>query len=197
MARGASKPNGVRPNRHGVHINGDGEVPPPSTLAAQIVQKQTRSAATQRQPQTAEDTTLANLLHEMLYNPAAAQETDANVNVQLVNVVAEAGLGPLAIDDPFAQLDMLLPQARDSIAVIDKTIRRQPELLFTPVVDDGPQLLLPLCARLSAVCGRPRCESLSIPSFLDGCVRVLIASTELWQNARALQETCQDIVDGE
>ncbi|TKA23330.1 hypothetical protein B0A50_07538 [Salinomyces thailandicus] len=144
MARGASKPNGVRPNRHGVHINGDGEVPPPSTLAAQIVQKQTRSAATQRQPQTAEDTTLANLLHEMLYNPAAAQETDANVNVQLVNVVAEAGLGPLAIDDPFAQLDMLLPQARDSIAVIDKTIRRQPELLFTPVVDDGPQLLLPL-----------------------------------------------------
>lgn len=189
MARGASQ----RPN--GVHINGGG--PPPSTLAAQIVQNQRAPAATQRQQQDGEDPTLANLLHEMLHNPAAAQETSVAVNVQLVNVVAEAGLAPLAFDDPFASLDTLIPQAKDSISVIEKTVRRQPELLFTHSSEDGPQLALPLLARLIAVCGRPRCENLPAAALLDSFIRCLTASNELWQTARVLQQIFQETVDGE
>ena len=187
MARGASQQNGV-------HING--EVPPPSTLAAQIVQNQARPGNSQQPQQNGDSNTLSGLLHEMLHNPAAAQETNVAVNVQLVNVVAEAGLGPLASEDPFAQLDYLLAQARDSIAVIDKTVSRQPEVLFSPISNDGPQLLLPLLTRLVAVCGRPQCSDLPIATFLDGLIRLLIASTEIWQQARLLQQICQDIVDG-
>ncbi|KAI7526987.1 hypothetical protein KC331_g16625 [Hortaea werneckii] len=186
MARGASQQNGV-------HING--ELPPPSTLAAQIVQNQARPGNTQQPQQNGDSNTLSGLLHEMLHNPAAAQETNVAVNVQLVNVVAEAGLGPLASEDPFAQLDHLLAQARDSIAVIEKTVSRQPEVLFTPVSNDGPQLLLPLLTRLVAICWRPQCSDLPAAPFLNGLIRVLIASTEIWQQARLLQQICQDIVD--
>ncbi|GAB1729612.1 hypothetical protein NU195Hw_Modified_171t1 [Hortaea werneckii] len=186
MARVASQQNGV-------HING--EVPPPSTLAAQIVQNQARPSNTQQPAQNGDGNTLSGLLHEMLHNPAAAQETNVSVNVQLVNVVAEAGLGPLASEDPFAQLDHLLAQARDSIAVIEKTVNRQPEVLFTPISNDGPQLLLPLLTRLVAICGRPQCSDMPAATFLDGLIRVLIASTEIWQQARLLQQICQDIVD--
>ncbi|KAI7532015.1 hypothetical protein KC331_g13797, partial [Hortaea werneckii] len=186
MARGASQQNGV-------HIYG--EVPPPSTLAAQIVQNQARPGNTQQPQHNGDSNTLSGLLHEMLHNPAAAQETNVAVNVQLVNVVAEAGLGPLASEDPFAQLDHLLAQAKDSIAVIEKTVSRQPEVLFTPVSNDGPQLLLPLLTRTVAICGRPQCSDLPAATFLDGLIRVLIASTEIWQQAKLLQQICQDIVD--
>jgi len=185
MARHMTETNGVL-------TNGDA-MPPPSTLAAQIVQNQTRPAAPQ---QNGQDATLAQLLHEMLYNPATVQETNPAVNVQLVSVVVEAGLGPLASDNPFAQFDVLIPQAKDSITVVEKTVKRQPHLLLTPISEDGPQLALPLLARLIAVCGRPKCQDLPIPALIDSLIKTLSASAEVWQSAKTLQQVIQDMVDG-
>ena len=120
MARGV-------PITNGVHKNGDG--PPPSTLAAQIVQNQYRAA-----PQkNGEAATFAQLLREILHDHAATPETNVQVNVKLISVVAEAGLAPLADDNPFPQWDSLIAQAIDSIAVIQATIRRQPEVLFSTI----------------------------------------------------------------
>lgn len=179
------------PPANDAQVNSDG--PPPSTLAAQIVQNQTRPAAPQ---QNGEAATFAQLLHEILNNPAAAQESDVRVNIQLVSVVTEAGLAPLALNNPFAQWDVIIPQANDSLAVIEKTVKRQPEILFTPVSEDGPQLALPLLARLVALCGKPQCDRLPIARLLGCLLDALTASAELWESAKTLQLVCQDLVDG-
>lgn len=184
MARRISPANGMREN---------GEAPPPSTLAAQIVQNRTRPVATQKNGQTA---TFSELLHEILHNHAAAVETDVATNVKLVNVVAEAGLAPLANQDPFLQSDVLIPLAIDSIAVIEATVKRQPGVLFTPIIQDGQQPLLPLLARLFAVCGRPRCEILPISSLLDSMLQALDTSLDLWPNAHTMRQILQDCVLG-
>ena len=176
---------------NGVHANGN--IPPPSTLAAQIVHNQTRQPAPQQNVETA---TFSQLLHEILYNHVATPETDVNVNVKLVNVVAEAGLATLADGNPFAQWDSLITQATDSVSVIKATIKRQPEVLFTSITADGPQLILPLLARLAAVCGRQRCENLAITSLLNSILRDLNASIDLWQYAQTVRQVVQDCIDG-
>ena len=58
-------------------------------------------------------------MQELLYDNTAPLETNLGVNVQLIDVVAEACLAPLATDNPFAVWDELIPTAVDSIAVIE------------------------------------------------------------------------------
>ncbi|KAK3113954.1 serine/threonine-protein kinase M1, partial [Teratosphaeriaceae sp. CCFEE 6253] len=169
----------------------NGDAPPPSTLAAQIVQKQTRPAP----QQNGSDVQLQDLLHEMLHNPNAVQETSVSVNVKLIHVVAEAGLAPLGQNDPFGPSEHLLQEAKDSIAVIEKTIKRQPELLLTPTSPDGPQLALLLLCRLASVCGRPKCEDLPVAQLLDTAIRTLNASVDLWRDAATLQQLVQDTIN--
>ena len=181
------------PTANGVHLNGDVYAQPPSTLAAQIVHHQTRPVAPQ---QDGENNAFPKLLNAILNDPAAAQETDLKVNIQLIDVVAEAGLAPLALDNPFAQLDVLIPQAHDSLAVIEKTIKRQPELLLTPVAENGPPLALPLFARLIAICGKPKCHELAVGRLLDTMLRAMEASGEFWHSTVTLQVVLQDVVDG-
>ena len=184
MARGASLTNGV-------YVNGD--APPPSTLAAQIVQNQSRYPAPQV---NGNDPTFPELLHEILYNHAATPETDVNVNVQLISVVGAAGLAPLTESNPFAQWDALIAQATDSITVIQKTVVRQPEVLFTATSRDGPQLLLSLFARLAAICGRPKCEDIPVLDLLHSIVQVLWSNIDLWSYAQIVQHVIQDCVQG-
>lgn len=174
------------PAPHGAQTNGN-NVPPPSTLAAQIVQNQTT---------TNETATFAQLLNEILHNRAAVQETDIDVNVQLVGVVLEAGLAPLAQDNPFAQWDVLVPQAIDSMTVIVQTISRQPEILFAKSSEDGPQLSLSLLARMLAVCGRPKCQEIPIARVLDSLLNALQSSLNFCKAAETLQQICQACVEG-
>lgn len=175
------------------------EAPPPSTLAAQIVQNQTVARASQQQQQHqqgGEKATFSGLLHEILHNPAATPETDLSVNVQLISVVVEAGLSVLARDDPFAQFDVLVPQAEDSLSVVQATIVRQPEVLLAPISADGPPLLLWLVARLVALCGRPRCEGLKIAGMVDAAIRALEKSGKLWRSAEDVKALVRDCVNG-
>lgn len=185
MARRIPTVNGAREN---------GDAPPPSTLAAQIVQNQARLPATQTRG--GEAPTFSQLLHEILHNHAAAIETDVATNVKLINVVAEAGLAPLADQSPFAQSDVPIQQAIESIAVIEATIKRQPEVLFTSITQDGQRPLLPLLASLFAVCGRQRCEDLRIGRLLDSTLQALDASLDLWQHAQTVRQILQDCVSG-
>lgn len=179
------------PTINGVHTNGD--APPPSTLAAQIVQNQTRPPVSQQNGQAA---TFAGLLNEILHNDTAAPETDIDVNVKLVNVVAEVGLAPLVDGNPFAQWDELILQATDSIAVIESTIKRQPEVLFTAINQDGQQLFLPLLTRLASVCGRDRCDTLPIVNLLDCALSTLEASIEFWQDVLVVRQVLEDCASG-
>ena len=195
MARRTS--SAARPHLNGTHANGarthtNGDLPPPSTLAAQIVQNQARNEASQ---QNGEKATFAGLLREILHS-GATPETDIQVNVQLITVVVEAGLTVLTRDDPFAQWDILLPQAVDSIAVVQATIVRQPDVLQTPISADGPQLLLWLLARLIAVCGKQKGQDLPIPGLLNAAFASFERSTKLWKSAPLLRSLIRDCVDG-
>lgn len=195
MARRPS--SAARPQTNSSHVNGvrphtNGELPPPSTLAAQIVQNQARNEASQH---NGEKTTFAGLLQEILHS-GATPETDIQVNVQLITVVVEAGLTVLTRDDPFAQWDVLLPQALDSIAVVQATILRQPGVLLTPISSEGPQLLLWLLARLLAVCGKRKCQDLPIAALMNAAISSFDRSTKLWKFASLLRELVRDCVDG-
>ena len=172
--------------------NGDGQ-PPPSTLAAQIVQNQTRPPTGQHPP--GEKATFAQLLHELLNNPAAAPETDIEVNVKLISVLAEAGLAPLLDGNPFADWDTLLTQAIDSLTVIEATIGRQPAILFESTSVGGPQLFLSLLASIAALSGHPKCNDLPIIRLLSATLGVLKASLDLWQYVHTLREALQDCVE--
>lgn len=187
----------ARPYVNGLHVNGarihtNGDLPPPSTLAAQIVQNQARHDASQ---QNGEKATFAGLLQEILHS-GAAPETDIHVNVQLITVVVEAGLTVLTRDDPFAQWGVLLPQAVDSIAVVQATVVRQPEVLLTPISSEGPQLLFWLLAKLIAVCGKQKCQFLPIPGLLNAAIASFERSTKLWKSAPLLRSLIRDCVDG-
>ena len=178
---------------NGAQINTD--APPPSTLAAQLVQNQARINV--GPPQSGEAATFTQLLQEILADSNVAPETDVNVNIQLICVVAEAGLAPLAQDVPSNRFDELITQAKDSIAVIESTIKRQPEVLFTQVGEDGPQLLLSLLAHLVALCGKHGCHDLPIPSLFDTAVSAVMKSANLWHMVNVLKQALWDILNGE
>lgn len=173
------------------HNNGD--EPPPSTYAAQLVQNQTRHAASQQPGETAP---FAQLLHEILHDQNAAQELDVNVNAQLIAVVTELGLAPVNTENPFADQELLLSQAADSLAVIETTVKRQPGVLLLQIAPDGPQLLLSLLAALIALCGRPKCEKLPIGTLLASATVAFECSIDSWQYARTLREVVRECVDG-
>lgn len=182
---------------NGVHMNGD-SVPPASTLAAQIVQNQTRNAASQQvqAPSQGPAPSFQDLLQEILHNQAAAQETDINVNAQLVSVLIQGCLSPLTSaesQNPFVDGSELLDQAANSIAVIGITIKRQPDVLLTQLSQDGPLLLLDLLAALIPLCGRPKCD---VKGLLSSAIAAFKASIHLWQQARMVQEVVQECVDG-
>ncbi|CAK3819966.1 kinase rad3 [Lecanosticta acicola] len=171
------------------HVNGDA---PPSTLAAQLVQQQSRQDASQHLGGVA---TFQELLHEILHNDSAVQETDVNVNVQLISVVTQMGLEPITKDNPFSNWDVLIPQAVNSIAVIEKTIVRQPDVLLAQAAQDGPQIFLTLLTTLLAACGPPKCRELPIPRLLSSALAALSKSSHLWQQALVLQEVIRECVD--
>lgn len=176
---------------HHHHTNGD-NAPPPSTLAAQIVQNQTTTKASQ---QSGEKATFAGLLHEILHNPSATPETDIGVNVQLISVVVEAGLSVLTRDDPFAQLDVLLPQAADSLAVVEATIVRQADVLFAHISQDGPPLTIWLLARLLPLCSRPKCGELNVSGLINSAISAA-SKSKLWRSAAVMQELVRECVNG-
>lgn len=197
MARQTHSQASSHPQTNGVgdSFQRTGDVPPTSTLAAQIVQNQNRHTTTQK-PSSSQNVSFEQLLREILHNDAAPPETDVDVNVQLISVVAEAGLGPLTTNDPFARKDSLLRQASDSLAVIRATVSRQPEVLLTPVSSQGPPLFFPLVSRVLACCGKDAVGVLNWPEMLGSFVDALWKSTLLWRYADVVRTIYRECIDG-
>ena len=178
--------------------NGD-YVPPPSTLAAQLVRDH---AGTSNNPTTTNISgTFGRLLHEILNN-SDVPETDPEVNFKLIRVVAEAGLDVLAQDNPFAQWDILLPQAGDSLKVIESTIKRQPEVLFYDFeapTNGRPslRLLLWLFPKLLCLTAHPQCSTLGplLSRLLASIIDSLANMIAWWQHAKAVVVMYFDCLD--
>lgn len=106
------------------------EDPPPSTLAAQIVDGLTkRKEHSKHQDQES----FRQLLREILDvddEHSDSVETNVEVNHKIIYVVVRSGIEVLFQDDPFNKIDDLLQQGLSSLAVIRLTIQRSPEVLF-------------------------------------------------------------------
>lgn len=127
----------------------NGENPPASTVAAQIVENLTQGNYPARQP---DKDKLQRLLQEIL-NPdddgddgSDKIETNIDVNCRLIYVVVRAGLESLSNKDNFENPDELHKQAIASLSVVELTVRRSPGVLFSTLhgQESYPQQVGPL-----------------------------------------------------
>ena len=107
--------------------------PPPSTLAAQIVDSLTKRKTHSKHR---DQESFQQLLREILdagdeqNGHSESIETNVEVNHKIIYVVVRSGIEVLFNDDPFNKRDDLSKQSLSSLAVIGLTIRRSPEVLF-------------------------------------------------------------------
>ncbi|KAF2267881.1 hypothetical protein CC78DRAFT_565700 [Lojkania enalia] len=168
----------------------NGNNPPPSTIAAQIVNNASNLNA---QHQVGSKVAFTDLLREFLNDPST-DEPNPQLNAQLISVIAEAGLDALLQDNPFAP-GLLVPQAIDSIRAIKLIIQTRPHLLVNARndEDDGnprPLLFIWLFPKLLGLLGRPGFDQLQeyLKDLLSTCVVVLSRAISLWRYARSLVE---------
>lgn len=168
--------------------NGD-QIPPPSTLAAQIVEHQKRPNG---------HAVFLQLLEEIRASPSALED-DVDSNHKLISVILEAGLHAVGADDlVFTRSDEAVAHAVACLDVIEIAFKRNPDVLFH-VALDAPDQNLPLCIQLLSklfllwkydnfTLLRERIESLLL------CFLVTLQITRRTQGAAALffelLETC-------
>jgi len=174
-----------------------GDLSPPSTIAAQIVNN--RANATREEPEHQE--LFGKLLQEYLKDPIV-EETSLETNAQLVSVVAEAGLDAVRKGDPFAP-DAATRRAVDSLQVIQLTVQRSPRILFfngTTTALDGskPPLILWLLPKVLGLAGPRGTQTIQaqITSFLSTCVNALLKSTQLWCQGNGVVHLIRTMVQG-
>lgn len=175
----------------------DANLPPPSTLAAQLVKNHIDSARGLPQPDTI--VPFRQLLQELL-NKNSVPETDVETNHKLIKVVVEAGLDVLSQENPFPQWDVLLSQATDSLAVIQSTILKSPDILFFqgPKLPPAqrPHLLLWLFPKLLTTLKHPEASRLqdALASLLSSVILLLSKSMELWPHVKPLLHMFRDCI---
>ncbi|MCJ1394432.1 serine/threonine-protein kinase M1 [Xylographa bjoerkii] len=145
---------------HGQQANGH---PPPSTFAAQIVDN--LASARQLSKSTDKQADLRQLLQMILDADhdgdtlSEAIETSIEVNYRLIYTIVRAGLEVLSSHNPFENTRDVHVQALNTLAVVDLTIRRCPEVLFwvpsnnDPTVRPGGPLFLWLVPHLINLLG--------------------------------------------
>lgn len=107
--------------------------PPQSTLAAQLVSHFTDG---KKHPKKQDEETFSQLLLEILGTGSAQVvrteplETDNDVDYKLIYVIVKAGLENITSKDPFDGKPVLSRQVTNSLAAINLTIKKNPEVLF-------------------------------------------------------------------
>ena len=133
MARGPHIGGFIHPATGERQRNGD---PPQSLLAAQLVQQFTDS---KKRPKIQDQETFRQLLLEVLgtgaNQPATADAHENDINSKLIYVIVKAGLDSLPHNSPFDKGSDLYQQVTDSLAAIDITIKRCPNVLFVASPD--------------------------------------------------------------
>lgn len=192
---------------HGITNGSQHNGPPPSTYAAQIVDALTKA---KQQPKPDERELFQQLLREILGSDGAQEpqaetiETDIHVNYRLVYVVFRAGLEVLLQEDPFQQENVLNEQALNSLAVIQLTIERSPEVLFfvppahEPGFEPGGPLFLWLLPKLLSILGNGRDERVQekITDLIRSTISVQSRSSTLRERLHPVSKYAQGCVKG-
>jgi serine/threonine-protein kinase ATR len=195
--RGGGQRQTHHPTPNNANLASGDNLPPPSTIAAQIVRNQSHVA--RQEPEN--KALFGELLQEYLKNPAI-EEANVETNAQLIRVVVEAGLDVMLKDDPFAP-DTLLQQANDSLLVIQLTINRTPEVLLFCSNDESteeakPPLLLWLLPKILSLLGRSHMSVIQddLCGLLTLSLQILRKSSQLWRSACTITSIFQEIVEG-
>jgi serine/threonine-protein kinase ATR len=177
--------------------NGNANLPPPSTIAAQIVQNASNLNA---RHDAAAKVSFGELVKEFLQHPST-NEPDPQL-VALICVIAEAGLEGLFKNDPFAQ-DQQRQQGIDSISVLNLIIQTKPHLLFSAkdVEEDGgpqPPLLVWLYPKLLGLLSHITLQPLHqhAQDLLGLCLEVLVRVPSFWRNAGRVAALYRSTIEG-
>jgi serine/threonine-protein kinase ATR len=175
----------VPPTTNG-HINA---IPPPSTIAAQIVHNATNL---HNRHDAATKVSFGELVKEFLQHPST-DEPDPQL-VALICVIAEAGLEGLFKHDPFAE-DQQRQQGIDSVAALNLIIHKKPHLLLSAKAPDDeahaqPPLILWLYPKVLGLLTNPRLQALHQPAqdLLSLFLRILLRTPVFWRNAMAVAQ---------
>ena len=137
--------------------------PPQSSLATQLV---SRFANGTKASKDHDQETFQQLLREVLgaeieqNSQSQFHDTGIEITYKLIYVIVKAGLDTLANDNPFNRETGLSKQLIDSLAAVESTLKRSPEVLFVsapgqlPRADSQGVLFLWLIPRIVAVAAR-------------------------------------------
>lgn len=185
MARkggGSTQRMGPPPTINGHNQGQTSGIPPPSTIAAQIVHN---AANVHAQHDPAGKVTFGELVKEFLQHPNT-DEPDAQL-VALVCVIAQAGLEGLFRDDPFDK-DQPRQQGVDSIATLKLIIEQKPHLLLSLKDSEGeegpsPPLLLWLFPKLLGLLTHASLQTVHehVQGLLSLCLTILAHTSTLWR----------------
>ncbi|KAH4967839.1 hypothetical protein HBI26_107510 [Parastagonospora nodorum] len=167
--------------------HGNANLPPPSTIAAQIVQNASNLHA---RHDAATKVSFGELVKEFLQHPST-DEPDPQL-VALICVIAEAGLEGLFKDDPFAQ-DQQKEKGIDSISALQLIIRKKPHLLLSikDAEEEGnpqPPLFVWLFPKLIGLLSHVTMQPLHqhARDLLGLSLEVLLQNPSFWQHATSV-----------
>jgi serine/threonine-protein kinase ATR len=174
------------------HSNG---IPPPSTIAAQIVHNASNIYAKRDE---ATKVTFGELVKEFLHHPNT-DEPDPQL-VALICVIVEAGLEGLFKDDPFAQ-DQQRQQGIDSIAALMLILQQKPHLLLSLKQGDDesiprPPLILWLYPKLLGLLTYATLQPVHkyVQQLLRLCFNALAQTSTLWRPAMTVLQLYRSCV---
>ena len=173
------------------HADGKGFDPPPSTMAAQLINNLSTPTKPSRQ---AEQEDLKKLMDEVSNQETSIAEfSNAEAKLEhkhkLIYVFARAILERLAGDDPFLDVQKMIPQASDALDIFMSTIKEIPDVLTYcvgtgfPLLNRGQEpLWFWLFPRVLALLGRRQCDALmeKIKDFFYVSFQVVARSPNLW-----------------
>ncbi|KAI1460108.1 phosphatidyl inositol 3-kinase [Annulohypoxylon moriforme] len=139
-SHGRAGPNGHENFTSGP-LNGNNNVPPPSTLAAQLVENISASTRSSRPDETAELKRFFGIIEEVKNQPDILKTSKERMehNHMLIYVYTRVVLETLRWDDPFADKVQLRADASRAVDFLKITIRETPEVLS---VKSDPSLFL-------------------------------------------------------
>ncbi|KAK8074965.1 Protein kinase rad3 [Apiospora hydei] len=170
--------------------------PPPSTLAAQLVENISASTRSSRPDETAELKKLFGVVEEVKNNPETLESHQDRIehNHMLIYVFARVVLEGLRWDDPFADREHLHSEALRAISFLKVTVRETPEVLIfsspaAPFMFRGSEpLWLWILPRVLKMLGHSQCLSLTtaIETLFQDLFIVIGQNGFLWPLASKL-----------
>lgn len=198
---------GLAHDRDGIANGSLVQGPPPSTLAAQLVENISAPPRSSRPDETAELKRCFAIIEKIKNQPAllttAAQRIEHNH--MLIYVYARVVLESLRWDDPFADVAHLSAEALRAINFLRMTIKETPNVLLTTpdeqhfIFRGRSPLWLWILPKVLKVLGRDKCLALTeaIEGLLQDIFLVICHTGSLWSLLPTYVKCIQECVKSE